>query len=292
MASDFLQQLTQARTALAGQVARHAVGVAGGRRAFAGIGWDSDTVVTAAEPLGGAQQVTVVQGERQCGAEVLAADLSTDVALLRVAEALAAPAPRSAQELQLAEPVLIMGRERSGPQAVLTCVAHVGPAWQSRRGGQIASALRLAGTSEPSLEGVGVYRSDGSLAAMAVGGPRGRILGIPLATILAVADTVAAKGYLPQPYLGLALQGVWLDHGAERCASALVTGVAAGSPAAQGEVRVGDLLLAADGQPIAGPLQLLRHVRGRPIGTAVALELLRAGQGCRVEVRGGERPRG
>ncbi|MBV9696968.1 MAG: serine protease [Gammaproteobacteria bacterium] len=292
MTSELLEQLAQAHAALAARVAPYTVGVVRGRHAFSGIGWSADTVVTAAEPLAGAQQVRLIQGERQCSAEVLAADLGTDVAVLRTAEPLAAPATRAARDLQVAEPVLVMGREAGAPQAALTYVRHVGPAWQSRRGGHISSALQVAGTSHPSLEGGGIFSADGALAAMAVAGPRGRILGIPLATLVEVADTVASRGYLPQAYLGVALQGVWLDHAGERRPSALVTGVAADSPAAEGDVRVGDLLLAADGAAIAGPLQLLRRVRGRPIGSALALELLRGGEARAIEVRIGERPRG
>ncbi|MBV9344567.1 MAG: serine protease [Gammaproteobacteria bacterium] len=292
MTEQLLQQLAHARTALAARVSAHTVGVVVRRRTFSGIGWGEDTVLTAAEPLAGAHTVTLVHGERERSAEVLASDLATDVAVLRATVPLATRPQRNAAPLEVGEPLLIAGRQRGRLRLAWTYAAHVGPAWESRRGGRIASALGLAGSAESVLEGAGIFRSDGSLAGMAVTGPGGRILGIPEATLASVTDVVTEKGYLPQPYLGVALQGVWLEHGPKRRASALVTGIAAGSPAATAELRIGDLLLCAEGRPLGGPLELMRHVRGCAIGSSLALQLLRGGEERQVRVILGERPRG
>src|SRR5215472_7057692 len=59
--------------------------VAIGRNRFlSGIAWGKDYVLTAAEPIAGADRVGVSFGEAQTAAEVVATDLTTDVAVLRV----------------------------------------------------------------------------------------------------------------------------------------------------------------------------------------------------------------
>src|SRR5579859_7232559 len=57
------------------------------RRVLSGIRWREDLVVTAAEAIGGAEQVGVQLNGDEVDAEVVATDLGTDVAVLRVADA-------------------------------------------------------------------------------------------------------------------------------------------------------------------------------------------------------------
>ncbi|HEX7157281.1 MAG TPA: serine protease, partial [Burkholderiaceae bacterium] len=204
-------------------------------RPLAGIVWDDDTVVTAAEALAGASGAVVRGGGRTFDAALIALDLATDVALLRARTGLPPPARADSTALRAGQPVLLVGRdgagEDAGPLARWADVQQVGPAWRSRRGGEIARTIRFSLRLDAALEGGGIFDAGGALCAMAVPAPRGRALGIPVETLAAVASRVAQHGYLPQPYLGVRLQPVWLDDaqraqlGRERAPAVIVTGV-------------------------------------------------------------------
>jgi S1-C subfamily serine protease len=133
---------------------------------------------------------------------------------------------------------------------------------------------------------------------MAVLGPRGRVLGIPTETLAGVVERVAHRGYLPQPYLGLRLQPVWLDEtlraqlGRQRGPAVIVVGVDPGSPATAAGMAFGDLVLAIAGETIETPIDVTRQIGPAAIGSPVAIDLLRAGARQRVSVVIGERPRG
>ncbi len=72
----------------------------------------------------------------------------------------------------------------------------------------------------------------------------------------------------------------------------LVAALATGSPAAGAEARVGDLLLAIDGEPIRSAWELDREVGERAAGDRLELEIWRAGEVHHLEVAlaAGERP--
>jgi S1-C subfamily serine protease len=59
----------------------------GRRRVVSGIRWRGDLMVTAAESIAGAERVDVHFESNQASAEVLATDLATDVAVLRIVRA-------------------------------------------------------------------------------------------------------------------------------------------------------------------------------------------------------------
>lgn len=71
--------------------------------------------------------------------------------------------------------------------------------------------------------------------------------------------------------------------GAPRDRGVMVGRVEADSPAAAAGIRVGDLITAVDGRPIAGSIQLMARIGHRRQGEQVAVELRR--DGARLEVR-------
>jgi S1-C subfamily serine protease len=60
-------------------------------------------------------------------------------------------------------------------------------------------------------------------------------------------------------------------------ATVIVKGVRSNSPAAAAGVRVGDIVLRLDGEPVTAQRQFYRLVLDRPPGSVVRLELLRRG---------------
>ncbi len=313
--NSFLQRMSDERAALVqAWVPRTAAIFLGRRRAVSGIRWNGGFIVTAAEAVGGAEQVDVrIEGD-EIAAEVLAADLTTDVAVLKAGSAVDAsaavsgsgsgsasgppsvPAP-GAGGLRLGEAVLVAGRTPGGPAAAWGNVQLTGPAWHSLRGGRIEQRIELDVRLHPELEGAAIVNMSGEIAGMAVCGVHHRVLGIPASTIDAVVSQVARFGRLPRPYLGIRLQPLWLDEAASSKLGrksrriAAVGGVDAGSPAERAQMELGDLVLTLDGEPADGVNGLARRIAGTRPGQTIALEVLRGGKPMTIQVEIGERPR-
>lgn len=310
-ANSVLKQLSDERAALAlGALPAAVAVVVGRRRVLSGIRWRDDLVVTAAEAIGGADRVDVRADADDIAAEVVATDLTTDIAVLRVGSGLGADAgaagvrsgtasgpARSATTLRVGESVVIVGRNLRGPAAIWGTVQLAGPAWNSRRGGKIDQRIELDVGFDPSFEGGAIIDTDGNIVAMAVAGIYDRVLGIPTATIENVVAKVEKFGHLPRPYIGIRLQPLWLDDdtrsklGRKSRGIAAVGGVDAGSPAAEAHIELGDLLLTLDGDPAESVNSLAQRIAGTSPGQTIAVEVLRGGKPLTIHVQIGERPR-
>ncbi len=342
-ANSLLKQYSDERAALVqNAVPKAAAIILGRRRVLSGIRWRDDLIVTAAEAIGGAEQVDIqVEGD-EFEAPVIATDLTTDIAILRVSPgttaggaatslgaaatkpggagtdapsglAAATPgatansagtatssnsaAPPTVRLLRVGETIAVIGRTLRGPAAIWGAVQLAGPAWSSRRGGKIDQRLELDVGFDPAFEGAAVIDTSGNIVAMAVPGPYHRVLGIPAATIETVVAKVDQFGHLPKPYIGIRLQPLWLDDdtrtklGRKSRMIAAVGGIDDGSPAAQAQVELGDLLLTLDGVPAESVNALARRIAGTNPGQTVALEVLRGGKPLTINVQIGERPR-
>jgi S1-C subfamily serine protease len=292
-----LKQLNDERRALLSGVLPRVGSIAlGRRRLLSAIRWRADLVVSAAEPMAEAGEVEVLLETGPVSAQALAHDLTTDVAVLRIAGAPAWPTEAPSQTVLVGDTIAVVGREPRGPVAAWGSVRLAGPAWRSRRGGEIAQLLALDVRFDPELEGAAVVDVQGAVVAMAVVGPFRRMIGIPAATIEQVVAKVEQHGHLPRPYLGVRLQPLWLDETARaklgRSARSVpvVGGIDPGSPADKAHLELGDLLLRLDGQPVDSASDLAAQIAAAGAGQVVALEVLRGGQPLVVNVQFAARP--
>jgi S1-C subfamily serine protease len=284
MATSILSDWQAARRTLVEQVCLRVVGIeqARGRRC-SGIVWDPDTVVTSAEAIEGRDSVRVQTAGGAVSGDIVAADLSVDVAVLKVPTGTPGVSTAKSGTLQTGDELVIAGLKRGLPLVAWSHAQQVGPAWRSRSGGELPRLIRLAPGLENALEGGGVFDLDGQLCAMAVPAPRQQTLGIPVETLENVIATVAQHGRLPQPYLGVRLQPVYLDDRSREQLSrqsrtaAIVVGVEADSPAAAAGLLFGDLLLSIAGRPIDNALDIRAALRPLPLGSPVGLQVYRAG---------------
>lgn len=323
-ADSLLKQYSDERAALVQSVLPKAASVIPGRRrVLSGIHWRGDLIVTAAEAIGGAEHVDVQLESDDRSAEVVGTDLATDIAVLRMTQTPATPAPAvsatpatpapavsatallavmappggRAAALRIGDSIVVIGRTLRGPAAIWGSVQLAGPAWSSRRGGRIDQRLELDVGFDPSFEGAAVVDMSGNIVAMAVPGPSHRVLGIPAATIETAVAKIDRFGYLPKPYIGIRLQPLWLDDatrtklGRKSRGIAAVGGVDAGSPAAHAHVELGDLLLALDGEPAESVNRLAQRIASTNPGQTLSLEVLRGGRPLTITVQVGERQR-
>jgi serine protease DegQ len=278
-----LLEWAAAKRALAERTALGVVGIDRGPGVrFSGIVWDSETLVTAAEILHGADSVVVHTAHETVSAEILACDLTVDVAVLKARTGAPGISAANSAALLAGDDVLIAGRGQSAVSIVWTHVEQVGPAWRSRSGGELERLIRFSPGLQPMLEGGGAFDLEGRLCAMAVRGPRHVTLGIPSETIQRVVTTVLQHGRLPQPYLGVRLQPVRLDDalreqlsrkGAE---AAMVVGVEPDSPAAA-TLLFGDLILSVAGRLIENAIDLKIALTKVPLGSPTGVQVYRAG---------------
>jgi S1-C subfamily serine protease len=91
-----------------------------------------------------------------------------------------------------------------------------------------------------------------------------------------------------RPWLGAKLQAVTPEIAEtlalKRPAGALVASVSAGSPAARGGLKTGDLILAIDGQVVEDPNAFDYRFATKPLGGSAQLGIMRAGKELRLTV--------
>jgi S1-C subfamily serine protease len=292
-----LQQWSQARAALSGSLSARAVSIVCGRqRTLSGFHWRPDLIVTAAEALGGDEEAPVLTDSGEQRARVLACDLATDIAVLRVSPPAAQCSVTAGQPpLEAGAAVAFVGRSRRGPLVSFGTVRLAGPAWSSRRGGTIDQRLEFEGQLDTRFEGALVADFAGVAQAMLVAGPRGTLLGIPAPTIERIVAVVEQHGYLPLPFLGLRLQHLWLDEatrarwGRASRTIAAVSSVETGSPADKAGLAPGDLIEALDGTMVEDIEALAAHLGRTSPGQTLRVLRRRGGHCETLEVQVAER---
>ncbi len=109
------------------------------------------------------------------------------------------------------------------------------------------------------------------------------------------AEQLIEQGFVRQPLLGIAGTDVdseladQFDLPASQ--GAVVQDVQEGTGAAEADVRVGDIIIEADGETLATMSELVAAVRNLEPGDTIELEIVREGERLTVEVEIGERPR-
>jgi S1-C subfamily serine protease len=287
-----LQQWSRDRSDLAASLAPNTLAIRLGRhRSLSGMRWRGPLAVTAAEALAGSDEVLVISDRGEQRAPVVACDLATDVAVLRLdAEQPVSTALAVEPVLAAGAGVVIVGRSQRGALVGFGAVRVAGPAWRSRRGGAIAQRLEFEAALDARFEGALVADLAGAVKAMLVPGPRGSLLGIPAATIDRIVAAVEQHGYLPRPYLGVRLQPLWLDETTrarwQRSAPsvAAVAGVAPDSPAQAAGLAAGDLLEAIDGVAVDDVESVVAQIGASAPGRRLALQVRRGGEPQTLEV--------
>lgn len=271
-----------------------------GARPVSGTVVGPDRVLTAAHVLPADEVTLRTPDGREVTGTVAGRDPSSDLALLRVA-GLGLPALAAGGGVRVGELLLAVGRPPHGIQATLGLLERAAP----ERGWLPSGAAPFRGVSGGAL----VDARGGLVGVLNAGIRRGTLLAVPAARALHVADLLASTGRVPRGFLGVATQpvhfpemgeeaqqdrpgrrGRWggrMGTGAGRVGLTAVQ-IEDGSPAQQAGLRVGDVLLAFDGENIRHPRELLDRVRERA-GQGIVLRVLRGGEESDVAVTLGER---
>ena len=295
---DVFVSISRAAADLAALAAASTVQVHGRpRRPASGIVIGPERIVTTSHSVTFEEGVRVraADGEEHA-AEVAGHAHGADVVLLRVPGLSTPPLQPSSDIVRPGALVLIAGRAWSGnPHVRVVAVSGVGGPVRAGDGTSIEQVFGLPISPYPGVSGSAVVDASGRLAGLATAGIlRGRVFGLPAKALLALVETLDAKGTIGRGFLGVTTHPVRLtasqatEAGRER--GLLVVGVAPDSPASAAGLLVGDAILAAAGSPIDSAEDLLSALGPERVGQSIALRLLRGAAALDVTVTVGARP--
>jgi S1-C subfamily serine protease len=107
---------------------------------------------------------------------------------------------------------------------------------------------------------------------------------IPINRAKEIARELIATGKASHPAIGVGIAPVTSGDGTGAKQGARVVSVAAGSPAERSGLRPGDVVVAAGGQPVFEPSQLIAAVERGGVGRPLQLTIKRSGQMLQVDV--------
>ncbi len=274
---------------VAGAFRRHGYGPFPRRGLGSGVVMDAGGhIMTNAHTVDGAERILVGIGDgRVLGGSVVGADDETDIAVVRVDGDHLVPAEfGDSDKLKVGQPVLAIGNPLGLPG---------GPTVTS---GVVSSLHRNIRIGDG--DGLPVIQTDAAVNPGNSGGPlvdlQGRIVALNAATIpyaegigfavpinaaLDVARQILEHGRPQRAWLGVV--GYDVDkriahyYGLSVSQGVFLVELSEGSPAAGSGLRVGDVITALDGHPIAEVSDLVEALRGKKIGDAIDVEVERQG---------------
>lgn len=258
-------------------------------------------IITNFHVIDKASEVTVKlsDGRTVRNVKVVGVDPLSDIAVLKVqAHGLVAAPWGDSERLEVGDPVLAVGSPFGLAQTVTAGIVSA----KGRRGVvqdiNYEDFLQTDAAVNPGNSGGPLVNLKGEVVGIntAIYGPA--YLGISFAIPSQIARDVYQKlrdtGTVARGWLGVALQSLD-DDLAERFAledtsGALVTAILPDSPAAEAGIRMGDVIVAWNGSPVADPAALSFAVAGTRIGSKATVALIRDGKRVELTLTVAERP--
>jgi S1-C subfamily serine protease len=271
-----------------------------GRRGIgtSGIAWRENLIVTSSEGIRAEEGIKLLLPDgRTAPARLRGRDSGTDLAVLETDAVGLSPLESSGDgAVKVGQFVLAVGRTpNTGPIASFGIISGVSGEWKTWRGGTINPFIRLDISAYPTLSGGAAVDATGKLIGLvSTGLSRSSVFAIATATINRVAEKLIEKGYISRGFLGVALQPVALprelQEKLQQDAGIMLLGIEPEGPAAAAGLMLGDVLVAAGDESLAGPEALAEFLQRTPAGQTVPFQVLRAGAVLNIDVRIGERP--
>src|SRR5262245_11205750 len=265
-----------------------------------GIVWRADAVLTAAHSIRHDAGIRVIVGpEQSITARLAGADRGTDVAVLKLDREIEAPPAQfgNTASLSVGELAVAVARTRRGNIVASSgIISGLMGEWRMGR-------TRIDQFIRPDVElyagfsgGVLVGAAGTVLGLNTSGLIRGKPITIPASTLARVAEEIATKGHVAQPYIGVVMQPVQIPvslqkkAGVSATAGLLVMHVESGAPADLGGVLLGDILVDMDGRTFEDLEDLQEALAKKGIGHEVQTTVIRGGGKFQLMIRVGERP--
>jgi serine protease Do len=265
-------------------------------------------VVTNAHVVDQAEKVTVtlVDGQKIPG-KVVGRDRLTDLAVVRLTsrpEALTQARLGNSDQLRVGQWVLAVGSPLGLDQSVTAgIVSGLGTRGSRMRVSERArgyiqtdAAINPGNSGGPLVNLAGEVVGINTMINVGPGGAYG--YAIPVNQVAQVSQALVKEGRVRYPYIGVNIQSVAEISEEERSRlgiklpseGALVTGIVPGSPAAQANLREGDVITKLGDHNVETAGDVVDYVSSQPIGSKTRLEYLREGKSQTVEVTLREMP--
>jgi S1-C subfamily serine protease len=228
-------------------------------------------VLTSARLVAGARRIEVVMADGTVrAARVLGRDPASDLALLATDGNLDAADLAAPGSLTVGEPVYAVGADAAGKAWLSEGIVASLDTRVASDGTTMTGLIESTALTEPAVAGGALVDESGRVVGIVMmpvaGAPT--TIAVPILLASQVADGLRANGYVEHGWLGLA--GKVTSGG-----QLIVTALTAGGPSARAGIKVGDIVVSADAQPIATMGDLMAAARGHWPGEHVSLELAR-----------------
>jgi S1-C subfamily serine protease len=185
-------------------------------------------------------------------------------------------------EIRVGALVLALGRPGVSVEASLGVISALGGAWRTGGGGQVSHFIKPDLVMYPGFSGGPLVGGDGQVVGLTSSALlRSGGVALPAATVKPVVETLLAHGHMGRGYLGVGVQTVRLPAAIieelDQKAGLLITSVEADSPAEEGGLLVGDILVTFDGEPVRQPDDLSALLMGGRAGQRISIRLARGG---------------
>ena len=261
-------------------------------------------ILTNSHVAGAASRIEVTTADGQdLHARLVGDDPDTDLALIRVDEAVtlrAAPLGDS-KRLKRGQLVIAIGNPLGFESTVTTgVVSALGRSLRSRNGRLIDDVIQTDAALNPGNSGGPLVSSRGEVVGIntaVIMGAQGICFAVAANTASFVLGELVRHGRVRRAFIGIAAQQTAIPPRRRRAfglgqESAVMIGtVEPDSAAARAGLKPGDIVIALDGEAIAGADDLVRALTGEKIGREVALDVLRGAERLTLAVVPQERRR-
>lgn len=271
-----LQDLSNGLADVVANITPSIIRVEGRKRiAATGVVWQSGVIVTASHVIRRDGDLTVGLGDGATAtASLVGRDEQNDIAVLRT-EATTHPAKLADSPARVGNIILALGRPGEGVQATFGVISAIGT-------GRNEGVIQTDVTMYPGFSGGPLVDVQGAIHGMNTSGFRSGVsIAISTAVIQNTVDMLLAHGKMKHGWLGVGSQVVRLPEAVAESlgqeTGLILVSVEAGSPAEQGGLLIGDVLVHIDGEAITHIDALMSALRGNRIGQTVPVKVLRGG---------------
>ncbi|MGO8951425.1 MAG: S1C family serine protease [Ktedonobacterales bacterium] len=274
------------------------------RQSATGILWreGNETIVLTADHVVEKEDditITLPDG-RQIKGQLIGRDPSTDLAAIRLTggELGEGSVPAEVGEgVHVGNLVLAIGRPGTdGPRVSFGAISALDGPRRSWQGGEIEGVIYADVTLYPGFSGGPLVDLAGHVVGLNSSHlTRHSSSAVPVATLRRVAGTLLAHGRVARGYLGVGTQQAQLPaalkdkNGLTQETALLVLNVEPESPAEQGGLLLGDLIISLAGQSISDAETLRAQLGGDKVGQPLAVKILRGGEPIDLTIIVGER---
>jgi len=289
--SDLSREIAELVGRLASSIVR--VDARQGRPAT-GIIWADNLVLTADHVLEHEDTIQVTGSQMAVKAAVAGRDPGTDLALLRTEGLKGAPAPRGrSTDIRPGHLVIALGQP-GDLQVTFGIVSGLSGSFRSWRGGQVEHLIQSTAELLPGFSGGPLVDAEGRVIGInSWNFGRGISRAVPVETAERVAESLKTHGRIRRAYLGLGAQPVRLSQALASLtgqeSGLLIVTVETAGPAQKAGLLQGDTIVTIDGDPVRQLDELFGKLGALEVGSALRLEVVRAGERKDIALTVGER---